>query len=108
MPAVTATTSSSIVSAVPLRTISVPGAGSTIGTISLTPPLGSPSNTVRSLTPGGRSTNGAALPLATPQIPANPSLGSIKPVTRNLAVQIDPTMTVVPTPNTSAVLRVRQ
>jgi hypothetical protein len=43
------------------------------------------------------------LPLTTPQIPANPSLGAIQPVITEFGgTSIDPTMTVVPTPNTSA------
>jgi hypothetical protein len=43
------------------------------------------------------------LPLSTPQIPTNPPPGAIQPVTTQLAgTSIDPTMTVVPTPNTSA------
>jgi hypothetical protein len=52
--------------------------------------------------PGGPPTNGAALPLSTPQIPASPAPGTIQPDFTQLATtSIDPTMTVVPTPNTS-------
>jgi hypothetical protein len=43
------------------------------------------------------------LPLSTPQIPANPPLGTIQPAITVLGgTSIDPTMTVVPAPNTSA------
>jgi hypothetical protein len=66
-------------------------------------PLGSPSTTVCSSTPGGPPTNGAALPLSTPQIPSSPPPGTIQPAVAELAgTSIDPTMTVMPTPNTSA------
>jgi hypothetical protein len=65
-------------------------------------PFGVSSTTVCSTIPGGPPTNGAALPLSTPQIPASPPLGTIQPVTTELAgTGIDPSMTVVPTPNTS-------
>jgi hypothetical protein len=43
------------------------------------------------------------LPLSTPQIPASPPPGSIQPDIAQLAgTSIDPTMAVMPTPNTSA------
>ena len=44
-----------------------------------------------------------ALPLSTPEVPSSPPLGTIQPAITELAnTSIDPTMTVVPTPNTSA------
>jgi hypothetical protein len=43
------------------------------------------------------------LPLSTPQIQANPTPGTIQPdVTELGGTSIDPTMTMSPTPNTSA------
>src|SRR6202035_4902914 len=85
-----------------LGTIPTLVVGSTTGTVSLSP-LGSPSTVVCSSTPGGPPTNGAALPLSTPEIPANPPPGTIQPdITQLVGNSIDPTMTVVPTPNTSA------
>jgi hypothetical protein len=43
------------------------------------------------------------LPLSTPQIPASPPPGTIQPdITEFGGTSIDPTMTVVPTPNTAA------
>ncbi len=87
----------------PLGTISTSIVGSTTGTISPISPLGSASTTVCSSTPGGPPTNGAALPLSTPQIPASPAPGTIEPdVTQLAGTSIDPTMAVMPTPNTSA------
>jgi hypothetical protein len=82
---------------------SFPAMGSATGTLPPPSPLGSPSTTVCSSTPGGPPTNGAALPLSTPAIPATPPPGTIQPDTAPLAgTSIDPTSTVVPTPNTSA------
>jgi hypothetical protein len=53
--------------------------------------------------PGGPPTNGAALPLSTPQIPANPPPGTIQQDVAQLGgTSIDPAMAVMPTPNTSA------
>ena len=76
--------------------------GSTTGTISPVSPLGSPSNVVCSSTPGGPPTNGAALPLSTPEVPANPPLGTIQQDVAQLGgTSIDPATGVVPTPNTS-------
>src|SRR6266851_3047238 len=89
--------------ATPLGTISTPIVGSTTGTISPVSPLGSSSTTVCSSTPGGPPTNGAALPLSTPELPSSPPPGTIQPAVTELAgTSIDPTMTVVPTPNTPA------
>jgi len=43
------------------------------------------------------------LPLSTPEIPSSPLPGTIQPAVNELAnTSIDPTGTVVPTPNTSA------
>ena len=86
-----------------LGTIPTPIVGSTTGTISPASPLGSASATVCSSTPGGPPTNGAALPLSTPEIPSSPSPGTIQPATPELAdTSINPTMTVTPTPNSAA------
>jgi hypothetical protein len=53
--------------------------------------------------PGGPPTNGAALPLSTPEIPANPPLGTFQQdITQLGGTSIDPAMPVMPTPNTSA------
>jgi hypothetical protein len=53
--------------------------------------------------PGGPPTNGAALPLTTPQIAANPPPGTIQQdITQLAATSIEPAMAVMPTPNTSA------
>ena len=77
--------------------------GSTTGTISPVAPLGSPSNVVCSSVPGGPPTNGAALPLSTPEVPPNPPPGTIQPTVAQLGdTSIDPTGAVIPTPNTSA------
>src|SRR5258707_6567785 len=90
-------------STAPLGIISTPIVGSTTGTISPVSPLGSSSTTVCSSTPGGPPTNGAALPLSTPAIPASPPPGTIpQDVTQLCATSIDPTTTIMPTPNTSA------
>jgi len=86
-----------------LGTIPTPIVGSTIGTVSPTSPLGTSSTVVCSSTPGGPPTNGAALPLATPQVPATPPPGTIQPdITQLAGTSIEPTMAVMPTPNTSA------
>jgi len=86
-----------------MGTIPTPIVGSMTGTISPVYPLGSSSITVCSSTPGGPPTNGAALPLTTPELPNSPPLGTIQPAVTELAgTSIDPTMTVVPTPNTPA------
>jgi hypothetical protein len=43
------------------------------------------------------------LPLSTPQIPANPAPGTIQPdITQLAGTSIDPTTTVMPTPNSPA------
>ena len=77
--------------------------GSTTGTVSPVSALGSPSTTVCSSTPGGPPTNGAALPLSTPQIPSSPSPGTIQPAVAQLGdTSIDPTAAVVPTPNSAS------
>jgi len=86
-----------------LGTIPTPFVGSTTGTISPVSPLGSPSTTVCSTTPGGPPTNGAALPLSTPEVPSSPPPGAIQPTVAVLGdTSIDPTTGVMPTPNTSA------
>ena len=55
------------------------------------------STTICSSTPGGPPTNGASLPLSTPEIPVNPTLGTIQPAITELGgTSIDPTMMVVP------------
>jgi hypothetical protein len=80
-----------------------PIVGSRTGTAPLAPLLGSSLTTVCSSQPGGPPTNGAALPLSTPQIPSNPPPGTIQPAVAELAgTSIDPNLTVVPTPNSAA------
>src|ERR1700737_277138 len=97
------TTTLSSTAMTPSTRLGAPIVGSTTGTISPVSPLGSSSTTVCSSTPGGPPTNGAALPLSTPNVPSSPPLGTIQPVVTELAgTSIDPTMTVGPTPNTSA------
>jgi len=89
--------------AAPLGTIPTPIAITTTGNVPPTTPVGSPSTIVCSFTPGGPPTNGAALPLSTPEVPASPSPGTIQPDITQLGVtSINPTMAVMPTPNTSA------
>ena len=98
MTSPTATTPS-----VPLGTIPGQIVVTRTGNVSPTSPLGTPSTTVCSSMPGGPPTNAAALPLSTPEIPASPPPGTIQQDISQLAVtSIDPAMTVVPTPNTSA------
>ena len=86
-----------------LGTIPTPIVVTSTGNISPTTPLGGLSTTVCSSMPGGPPTNGAALPLSTPEIPANPPPGTIQQGVAQLGTtSIDPTMAVMPTPNTSA------
>ena len=86
-----------------LGTMPTPIVGSTTGTISPLSALGSSSTTVCSSQPGGPPTNGAALPLSTPEIPNSPPLGTIQPAVGGLAgTSIDPNLTVMPTPNSAA------
>jgi hypothetical protein len=93
----------SMTPAASLGTIPTPIVITTTGNVSPTTPLGGPSTIVCSSTPGGPPTNGAALPLSTPQIPASLSPGTIQPeITQLGGTSIDPTMAVMPTPNTSA------
>src|SRR5712671_4897194 len=102
-PSTSAMSSAALMPATPMGTIPTPIVGSMTGTISPVYPLGSSSITVCSSTPGGPPTNGAALPLSTPELPNSPPLGTIQPAVTELAgTSIDPTMTVVPTPNTPA------
>jgi len=111
MPSTTATTTALAPTMPPtamsptgaLGSIPTPIAITTIGNLSPTASLGSPSSTVCSSTPGGPPTNGAALPLSTPEIPANLPPGTIQPDVAQLGgTSIDPTAAVMPTPNTSA------
>jgi hypothetical protein len=86
-----------------LGAIPTPIGITTTGNISPTVPLGSSPTIVCNSMPGGPPTNGAALPLTTPQIPANPPPGTLQQDTAQLAgTSIDPAMAVMPTPNTSA------
>jgi hypothetical protein len=103
-PAVPTTSGSALGGAPALGTLaSSIVVGSTTGTISPASPLGSPSTTVCSSTPGGPPTNGAALPLSTPQIPSSPAPGTIQPMVAQLGdTSLDPTAAVVPTPNSAA------
>ena len=85
-----------------LGTIGTP-IGSTTGTIWPASPLGSSSTNGCSSTPGGLPTDGADLPLSTPEIPSGALLGRIPPAVAGLAdTSIDPDLTVVPTPNSAA------
>jgi hypothetical protein len=55
------------------------------------------------VTPGGPPTNGAALPLWTAEITGSAPPGAIQPVITELGdTSIDPSLTVVPTPNSAA------
>jgi hypothetical protein len=86
-----------------LGTIPTPIVTTAIGNITPAGPLGNSSTTVCSSLPGGPPTNGAALPLSTPEIPANPPPGTIPQDVAQLGgTSIDPTVAVMPTPNTSA------
>jgi hypothetical protein len=98
------TTSASAVGAPALGTLaSSIVVGSATGTVSPVSPLGSPSATICSSTPGGPPTNGAALPLSTPQIPSSPSPGTIQPAVAQLGdTSLDRTAAVVPTPNSAS------
>ena len=81
----------------------LPAIGSKTGTISPVSLLKSSSNTVCSVIPGGPPTNGAALPLSTPEIPNGTPPGAILPVITELGdTSIDPNLTVVPAPNSAA------
>jgi hypothetical protein len=89
--------------ATPLGTIFTPIVVTTTGNVSPTSPLGTPSTIVCSSIPGGLPTNGAALPLSTPEIPLNPPPGTIQQeITLLGGTSIDPIVAVMPTPNTSA------
>ena len=99
-PTPTAQTSSTSAA---LGTIAEPILGSTTGTVSPAPALGSPSTAGCSTRPGGPPTNGAALPLSPTEIPNSAPIGMIQPAVRGLAgTSIDPNLTVVPTPNSAA------
>src|ERR1700730_5408940 len=103
VPSTSSTIAGSTVTITPSTPLGTPIVGSRTGTISPVSPLGGSSTTVCSSTPGGPPTNGAALPLSTPQIPSSSPPGTIQPAVTALAgTSIDPTMTVVSTPNTSA------
>src|SRR6202165_5840387 len=103
MSSTTTISSTAMTPAAPLGTIPTPSVGSTIGTISPTSLLGSPAPTVRLSTAGAPPTKGASLPLSPPKFPATPPLGTIQPAITELGgTSIDPTMTVAPTPNTTA------
>jgi hypothetical protein len=103
-PAVPATSASAVGGAPALGSLALSiVVGSTTGTVPPVSPLGSPSTTVCSSTPGGPPTNGAALPLATAEIPASPAPGTIQPVVAQLGdTSVDPTAAVVPTPNSAS------
>jgi hypothetical protein len=106
-PSISAAPTTAMMPAAPLGTIPSPIVGtivgSTTGTIAPVSPPGSPSTTVCSYIPGGPPANGADLPLATPEILSSPPLGAIQPDITALAdTSIDPTMTLIPTPNSAA------
>jgi hypothetical protein len=89
--------------ATPLGTVLAPIVVTRTGSVSPTSPPGTPPTVVCSSIPGGLPTNAAALPLSTPEIPVNPPPGTIQPdITPLVGTSIDPTMAVMPTPNTSA------
>jgi hypothetical protein len=91
------------IGSVPLGTVPTPMVRSTTGTIPLASPLGSASTTGCSSTPGGPPSNGAALPLSTPEFQDSPSLGAIRPEIGKLAeTSIGPSFDVVPTPNSAS------
>jgi hypothetical protein len=78
--------------------------GSTTGTIAPAPPLGtaSPGSTCTAA-PGNALTNPAASPLAIGDVPPSPPPGAIPSPVDNLAsTDIEPAMTVIPTPNSAA------
>jgi hypothetical protein len=100
---VATTSPTAMTPAAPLVTIPSQIVVTTTGNVSPTSPLGSPSTTVCSSMPGGPPTNGAALPLSTPEIPASPPPGTFQQdITQPAGTSIDPTTAVMPTPNTSA------
>ena len=103
-PAVPTASASAVGSAPALGTLALSiVVGSTTGTVPPVSPLGSPSSTVCSSTPGGPPTNGAALPLSTPEIQSSPAPGTIQPVVAQLGdTSVDPTAAVVPTPNSAS------
>jgi hypothetical protein len=81
-------------------------AGSATGTIPSASSLGSSTASGScTTTPGSSLTNAAASPLSTPDIPANPPLGTIQSPTAGLDstdTSISPAMSMMPTPNTAA------
>ena len=83
MPASTTATSRA------LGTIPTPFVGSTTGTIPSAPPVGGASTIVCSSMPGGPPTNGAALPLSTPDVPAE-SITRCDPAGRDAACHHQP------------------
>lgn len=87
----------------PVSIVSAPS-GSTTGTISAAPPLGSLSGAGScTSSPGNALMSSAALPLAIGDIPANPPPGDIQsPVADLGSTSIQPAMTVMPTPNSAA------
>jgi hypothetical protein len=97
------TSSTTTMPSTPLGTIPSSIVVSTTGTISPVSPVGSSPTTVCSSTPGGPPTNGAALPLATPEIPSSPPPGTIQQGIAPLGgTSIDLTAAIIPTPNTPA------
>ena len=78
--------------------------GSTTGTVATAPPLGNPQQgSSCTAAPGNALTSSAALPLAIGDIPANPPPGAIQsPVADLGSTDIEPVMTVIPTPNSAA------
>jgi hypothetical protein len=102
-PVYAAPASPGTTTASPLGAIATPLVASRTGTVAPVTSLGNSSSTICSTIPGGPPTNAAALPLSTPQIATNPPPGTIQSdVTPLAGTSIDPTMTVVPTPNTPA------
>jgi hypothetical protein len=97
------TASTTAMSSSPLGTILTPIGVSSTGTVAPASPLGSPSTTVCSDVPGGPPTAGTALPLSTPEIPNTSPPGTIQTTVGEIAdTSVNPTMTVLPTPNSAA------
>jgi hypothetical protein len=109
------TTTTTLANTLTTMTIPVPVVISTTGAIAPASPLGGALTTVCSDISGGPPSTAADLPLRTPEIPMNPSLGTIQPTVpqlvdtsidpstgSNSSMSSDPSMSVMPTPNTSA------
>jgi hypothetical protein len=98
-----AATTSTIPLATPTTLPFTPGNASQTGTIVPITALGNTTPTGCTASTATSSINGATLPLATPELPANPPPGTIQSDVTELAnTSIDPTMSVIPTPNSAS------